>query len=209
MWDGFTTPPVSLSSTTAVVDHWRSGAISSIAWSEHRPSVFFVLDAAASLYFFDLLEDDTGPLGTEPCPSWSAGPSDHPEKNGNYAEGPDKTARKPGENNGTIGQCGKMCWAPPILALSGDTLIAGSRPRVAVSARGTAFTRGLERKMFASSSMAHWPTFVHPAAERTTAAAVAAGEGGGEGKSHAEGRGDSGSERDMMEKWLRTVLWEG
>ncbi|CAN0040557.1 unnamed protein product, partial [Ectocarpus fasciculatus] len=40
-------------------------AISSLAWSEHRPAVFFALDVLGVVHAFDLLEDDAGPVASE------------------------------------------------------------------------------------------------------------------------------------------------
>ncbi|CAN0472076.1 unnamed protein product, partial [Scytosiphon promiscuus] len=38
----------------------------SLAWSEHRPAVFFVLDTSGALHAFDLLQDDgAGAVATE------------------------------------------------------------------------------------------------------------------------------------------------
>lgn len=51
-------------------------AISSVAWSEHRPAVFFVLDSAGTLSSFDLLKDDTIPIYSEPSPAFSTSSRD-------------------------------------------------------------------------------------------------------------------------------------
>lgn len=42
--------------------------IASIAWSDHRPAVFLALDSAGTLHAFDLLENDSCPTVSEPCP---------------------------------------------------------------------------------------------------------------------------------------------
>ncbi|CAM9936057.1 unnamed protein product, partial [Hapterophycus canaliculatus] len=50
--------------TRAFVGPWPS-AISSVAWSEYRPAVFFVLEASGTLHAFDLLQHSAGAVATE------------------------------------------------------------------------------------------------------------------------------------------------
>uniref|UniRef100_A0A7S0YSV4 Anaphase-promoting complex subunit 4 WD40 domain-containing protein n=1 Tax=Hemiselmis tepida TaxID=464990 RepID=A0A7S0YSV4_9CRYP len=51
------------------IKSWLSPAggrpVTRIAWSKTRPAVFFALDAASKLYFFNLLQDEGGPVHTE------------------------------------------------------------------------------------------------------------------------------------------------
>lgn len=51
------------------VAEWKNGtsgeAVVSLQWSQTRPTVFCVLDAASNLHVWDLLKNDTEPVVTE------------------------------------------------------------------------------------------------------------------------------------------------
>lgn len=143
-----------------------------------------------SLFSFDILKDDTGPVGFEASPLRN--PSTRRE--GGRKQGRDHSEAKSPENEAEAHVGG--CWAAPTLALSVDTLATGSRPRVAVSAGGKVFTRRLSRRVF-----------------RAVNGAASAAVGTSEGRLGPRGRGkndgDTTEERKEMKEWLRTVLWAG
>lgn len=51
------------------VAEWKNGtsgeAVVSLQWSQTRPTVFCVLDAASNVHIWDLLKSDTQPVVTE------------------------------------------------------------------------------------------------------------------------------------------------
>lgn len=120
MWEG------GFSAASAGSACWPE-AVTSVAWSEHRPAVFFVLGAAGTLHAFDVLEDDTGPVSSAPCPPAAAAAA---------AKGRSLLDEaSPAE-------------APPAFALSSETLATGSRPRAALAFGGRVFTSTLADRMF-------------------------------------------------------------
>eukprot|EP00752_Nemacystus_decipiens_P007144 g6397.t1 len=143
-------------------------AVTAVAWSEHRPAVFFVLDAAGALHAFDVLEDDTGPVSSVSCPPTAA------------AAAAAKGRSVPEE--------GLPAAAPPVFALSSETLATGSRPRAALALGGRVFTSNLADRVFRQQR----PRPLLP----------------GEGGRGAGGRVDGSiSERERMAEWLGGVLW--
>ncbi|CAB1117592.1 unnamed protein product [Ectocarpus sp. CCAP 1310/34] len=132
--------------STAAADSRRNGssssswpaAISSLAWSEHRPAVFFALDFLGVVHAFDLLEDDAGPLASEGCPHASAGAM---ERSTSPTNPPAAVAEDASSSS----------LALPILALSSETLATGRRPKVALAFGGSVFAKTLAGRMFRRS----------------------------------------------------------
>lgn len=110
-------------------------AISSVAWSEHRPAVFFALDSAGTLHGFDLLEDDAGPVAS--ARGVTCATSSRERKGAEF-----------GMKRATGMEVGGFVGRSPLLSLSSETLSTGSRPRVALGVEGRVFTRRLSRSMF-------------------------------------------------------------
>ena len=97
------------------------------SWSEHRPAVFFALDAAGALHAFDVLEDDTGPISSASCPPAAAAAA--------------AKSRPPIEE-------ASAAAAPPTFGLSTEALATGSRPRAALAFGGRVFMSTLADRMF-------------------------------------------------------------
>lgn len=176
--------------------------------------MFFVLDTGGTLHGFDVLEDDTGPVASESCPGAAApaaksldgrtveGNVSRDPSRGRYSTGPGeekqgqelRTPNVDGVPGTIVRATGQLrLLSPPILSLSSETLATGSRPRVAISVGGRAFTRGLSRRMFRA-----------PSASRS-----APGERGEDRIRRGKGRSDGGGvarERDRMREWLGAVL---
>lgn len=145
VWEGFSvrdpgsrttsasesTVPTHDTSDCGFFEGWPA-AISSVAWSEHRPAVFFALDSAGTLHGFDLLEDDTGPVASAR----------------GLACGRESKRAEHGRKRTAGVEVGGFVERPPMLSLSSETLSTGSRPRVALEVEGRAFTRRLSRSMF-------------------------------------------------------------
>ncbi|CAM9298502.1 unnamed protein product [Scytosiphon promiscuus] len=164
---------------------WPPG-ISSLAWSEHRPAVFFVLDTSGAIHAFDLLQDGAGAVATEryACPAES-GPDarDHPP---HFTEG-----------RTTVESSETTFSARARMALSTETLATGSRPKVALAFGGRVFTRVLAGRMFRQS---------------TPSPAAAMEDGVYRDRSHPDPKDSSdrevvASERARMKEWLEEVLW--
>lgn len=127
MWEGGLAAAGGSSSSTG--SGWPD-AVTSVTWSEHRPAVFFVLDAAGTLHAFDVLEDDTGPVSSASCPTTATAAAVAPKGRCPLFEEESPSA------------------APPAFALSSETLATGSRPRAALAFGGRVFTRTLDDRMF-------------------------------------------------------------
>lgn len=173
--------------------------------------MFFVLDTVGTLHAFDLLEDDTGPVVSEACPPvhgtegvFQAGRGVRNGtaaglESGTWEEKEGETREQP--LSGATGRKLSGGWGSssafslPVLALSSETLATGRRPRVAVSARGRAFTRGLSRRMFG------------PPPPPSLETAVGRGREGKEGGEGGVIKETSGGERRRMEEWLGQILW--
>ncbi|CAM9816841.1 unnamed protein product [Ectocarpus sp. 6 AP-2014] len=129
--------------STAAADSRRNGgsssswpaAISSLAWSEHRPAVFFALDVLGMVHAFDLLEDDAGPVASEGCPDASVGVMER--------------SRSPTNPPAAVAEdASSSSLALPTLALSNETLATGRRPKVALAFGGSVFAKTLAGRMF-------------------------------------------------------------
>lgn len=114
------------SNNSRAVSSWPE-AVTSVAWSEHRPAVFFVLDAAGTLHAFDVLEDDTAPVSSASCPPAAAAAA---------------------KGRSLIEEASPAAAAPPAFTLSSETLATGSRPRAALAFGGRVFTSTLADRMF-------------------------------------------------------------
>lgn len=112
-------------------------AISSLAWSEHRPAVFFALDVLGMVHAFDLLEDDAGPVASERLPHGSTGAKERSSS----ATNPPAAVEEDASSSLTL----------PTLALSSETLATGSRPKVALAFGGRVFVKTLAGRMFRHS----------------------------------------------------------
>lgn len=132
--------------STATADSRKNGgsssswpaAISSLAWSEHRPAVFFALDVVGVVHAFDLLEDDAGPVASEGCPHASAGTMER--------------SRSPTNPPAAVAEdASSSSLALPTLALSSETLATGRRPKVALAFGGSVFAKTLAGRMFRQS----------------------------------------------------------
>lgn len=154
-------------------------AVSSVTWSDHRPAVFFVLDAAGSLHAFDVLEDDTGPVASASCPPAAAASAASSSAARTHSP---KMMMNPASLSSMVPP-----MAPPAFALSSDNLATGSRPKAALAFGGRVFARTLAGRMF----------------RRPLPRPAVVGEGG-----RGSGRVDAGlrSERERMEEWLGGVL---
>ncbi|CAM9597264.1 unnamed protein product, partial [Laminaria digitata] len=136
------TPTAVAAAPTAAADNnnngggccWPAG-ISSVAWSEHRAAVFFVLDTLGTLHAFNVLKDESHPVASEPSPAAVLGVL-HPAEKGD---------KRGGRRGSTLPQGPPKL---PGLALSSETLATGSRPRVAVSIGSRVFTRRLSGRVF-------------------------------------------------------------
>lgn len=196
VWEGFSALPSAPNSA-----HWPAAA-SSVHWSEHRPAVFFVLDTVGTLYAFDLLEDDTGPVVSEACPLahgtggvFQAGRGDINDTVG--LETKEQSLLGTKKRKQSDGWGATSAFSLPVLALSSETLATGSRPRVAVSAQGKSFTRGLSRRMFGPP----------PPPPPTLETAVGGGREGKEGGEGGVVEDTSGGERRRMAEWLGNIWW--
>lgn len=213
IWEGFSIPDSTASGLNARAENWPAG-VSSIAWSEHRPAVFFVLDSAGTLHAFDVLEDDTGPAASEPCPGFTKASCSREQETGERRQHGRRDGNSSGEEKGEVRKLAGQAtgvdepfWGPGErsvsnaslqrrLGLSSETLATGSRPRVAISAGGRVFTRRLSARMFRPQADVRGP-----ADEMRDGA-----DGGRDCRaSPAFGVGASG-ERGRMENWLGTVL---
>lgn len=154
-------------------------AVSCVTWSDHRPAVFFVLDATGSLHAFDVLEDDAGPVASAPCPPAAATAA------AAAAEADQRLPPARTEVNPPALEALPPA-AAPAFALSSENLATGSRPKAALAFEGRIYTRTLAGRMFRQ-----------PLPRPTVA--------GDRGR----GGIDTGaaSERERMEEWLGGVLW--
>ena len=182
-------------------------AISSVAWSEHRPAVFFVLDMRGTLYAFDLLDDGVDPVASARRPTCGASG----RENRGTIDDSERKVRMEGEDTSSRGAVRRMSAAnareegdvedvaaassSPMFSLSSESLATGSRPKVALAVDGRIFTRHLSRSMF------------RPAED--------AREEGLKQQGMTEGRCCDGlqqcvgvvSEIKRMEQWLEAMLW--
>lgn len=177
VWEGDFSVVAAPNTTSRGIGSGWPAAISSLAWSEHRPAVFFVLDSSGAMHAFDVLEDDGGPIASEPCPPAAAATIA-------AARGPSSASLKtrPEANQAA------SPLPPPALALSSETLATGSRPKVALAFRGCVFTRNLAGRVF----------------RRRQSPPVMTGLGGPAKDCSEAG---STSERERMKAWLGQVLW--
>lgn len=220
VWEGYLFSPPLPSGATTTADSGSTWplAISSVAWSEYRPAVFFVLDSAGSLFSFDVLRDDTGPVGFEASPLTTNAVVDgrgseerivngqQGQDNGHHTgEEKQSSWKSGGERNPRFARSVRSHWTAPMLAMSMDTLTTGCSPRVAISVKGKTFTRGLSRRFFRTGNS----SAAGGGAERESAEAKTRDGGfGGVQDGRNSGRGNV-VEKEMMEEWLRTVLWAG
>lgn len=188
VWEEYLFSPSRSSKAATAAPSWPL-SISCVAWSEYRPAVFFVLDSVGCLFSFDILKDDTGPVGFEASPLKNSST----RREGYSRQGLDHSEAEARENE--AGAHDEICWAAPTLALSVDTLATGSRPRVAVSAGGKAFTRRFSRRLF-------------HVVNRCASAAPGTPAGGLSPQGQENNDGDI-EERERMKEWLRTMLGEG
>lgn len=172
--------------------------------------MFFALDTTGTLHAFDVLENDSGPAMSEPTPANAFGLKRGRERaecvldqrvcNDSPRRGSCRDEEEKRRAIGDLEDRGSSVldvWAPPGLSLSSARLATGSRPRVAVSIGGRAFTRVLSRQMF-------WPP----------SATLSSGSDGRE-EGVVQARRDNtlpevgtnfDDEKKQMEDWLRTVL---
>lgn len=184
VWQDFSADPGSGTNTSG----WPP-AISSVAWSEHRPAVFFVLDASGALHAFDLLQHGAGAVATErpPCVA---------------AAGAVARDRLPGSMEAfTMAESVETaCRGGTSMALSTETLATGSRPKLALAFGGRVFMRTLAGRMFRQSK----PPPLGVMGGVTASDRSRRNPGGVHGSDEVE---VAASEGARMKEWLGEVLW--